>query len=439
MLNGKTTLRGGYGIFWAPPIFNFSISGLGALGFSAITTAQAGATLSNPFPNGLNKPIGNAQGLLTNVGDVVHFVDQTRDAAYTQQFSFDLQRELPGGITATVSYAGSKGTSLQMGGINDSTFNINQLTPALLSQYTPAQLTERVANPFYGVAGAGPFANLTTIELRQLLRPFPHFSDIFMHGASAGKSLFHSFTVKGQKRLTRGLSFLTSYTYGQMKDNIIGQGNFYAGTSGFAPNIYDLSKEYGLASIDITHRFLASGSYELPFGKGKWLLNQGGVVDRLVGGWQLNFTAIAQSGYPLSITQSSNNSGAYSTGQRPNPVADQAILATNALQRALSPNAADGGYFNTAAFTAAPAGTFGTLTRTLDVRGPGQNNWDIGLLKNTTILESLKAQFRVEAINALNTPVFRAPNTTFGSSAFGKITAQANFARVVQFNLRLMW
>lgn len=438
-LNGKTTLRGGYGIFWAPPIFNFTISGLGALGFSAISTAQTGATLANPFPNGLNKPIGNTQGLLTNAGDVLHFVDQTRDAAYTQQFSFDLQRELPGGITATVTYAGSKGTSLQIGGINDSTFNINQLTPTVLSQYTQAQLTERITNPFFGVTGAGPFASLATIERRQLLRPFPQFSDIFMHGASAGKSLFHSVTFKAQKRLTKGVSFLTSYTRGQMKDNVIGQGNFFAGTSGFAPNIYDLSREYSLASIDLKHRYLASGSYELPFGKGKWLLNSAGLMDRIVGGWQLNFTAIVQSGYPLSITQSSNNSGAYSTGQRPNLVAGQAFLATNALQRALSPNAADGGYFNTAAFSTAAAGTFGNLQRSLDVRGPGQNNWDIGLLKNTTIVESLKAQFRVEAINAFNTPAFRAPNTTFGSSAFGKITSQANFARVVQFSVRLMW
>lgn len=169
------------------------------------------------------------------------------------------------------------------------------------------------------------------------------------------------------------------------------------------------------------------------------MLDTGGLVDRLVGGWQINFIGQMQSGYPLSITQSNNNTNAYSSGQRPNLVAGAEVLADNALQRALSPNAADGGYFNAAAFTAATASTFGTLTRSLDVRGPGQKNWDIGLTKDTTIFESFKAQFRVEAINALNTPVFRAPNTTFGSSSFGKITAQANFARVVQLSLRLMW
>ncbi len=434
-LNNKTTMRGGYGIFWAPPIFAFSVTGLGAIGFSALSTASPGVTLSNPFPNGLNKPIGSAQGLLTNVGDVLHYVDQTRKAAYVQQFSFDLQRELPMGITTTLSYVGSKGSRLQIGGINDSTFNINQLTADKLTD--PALLTS-VANPFFGIIKTGALSG-ATVQRRQLLRPFPQFGDIFVHGASAGKSLFHSFTAKAQKRMTKDLSFLTSYTYARMNDNVIGQGNFYAGTSGFAPNIYNLAPEYGLASIDLPHRFLLSGSYELPFGKGKALLNSNAFVDRLVGGWQFNVIGTVQSGYPLSITQATNNTNAYSSGQRPNLVAGANILAANALQNALSPNAADGGYFNPAAFTTAPASTFGTLSRTLDVRGPGQKNWDISLLKDTTIYESFKIQFRMEAINAFNTPVFRAPNTTFGSSSFGKITAQANFARVIQMSLRLMW
>ena len=434
-MSGRTTIRGGYGIFWAPPIFAFSITGLGALGFSSITTVAPGATLANPFPNGLNQPIGNSRGLLTNVGDTIHYVDQNRRAAYVQQYSFDLQRELPKGVTATLSYVGSKGTALQIGGINDSTFNINQLTADKL---TDPNLLTQVANPFSGLIASG-FLSGATVQKRQLLRPFPQFGDIFVHGASDGKSLYNSFTVKGQKRLTSGLSFLASYTLSEMKDNIIGQGNFFSGTSGFVPNIYDLSREYTLASIDLRHRTLVSGSYELPFGSGKAWLNGNGWVKPLVSGWQVNFIGTMQSGYPLSITQSSNNSNAFSSGQRPNLVAGQPLAAEGALWRALSSLASDGGYFNTAAFSAAPAGTFGTMTRSIDLRGPGQRNWDFGLTKDTVIFENLKAQFRLEAINAFNTPVFRAPNTTFGSSSFGKITAQANFARVVQLSVRLFW
>ena len=431
----RTTIRGGYGIFWAPPIFAFSITGLGALGYSSITTVSPGASLSNPFPNGLNQPIGSSLGLLTNVGDAIHFVDQDRKAAYVQQYSIDVQRELPWGITATASYIGSRGTSLQVGGINDSTFNINQLPADKLSD---PNLLSTVANPFSGIIRTG-FLSGATIQKRQLLRPFPQFGDIFVHGASDGRSLYHSFTAKAQKRLTTGVSFLTSYTFSRMKDNIIGQGNFYAGTSGFAPNIYDLSREYGLASIDLTHRWLVSGSYELPFGKGKRFFTGGGVAGAIASGWQVNFIGTLQSGYPLSITQANNNTNAYSTGQRPNLVAGQPLASDDPLRRALSSLASDGGYFNAAAFSTAPAGTFGTLSRTIDLRGPGQANWDLGLTKDTAIFEKLKAQFRLEAINAFNTPVFRAPNTTFGSSSFGKITSQANFARVVQLSVRLMW
>jgi hypothetical protein len=69
-----------------------------------------------------------------------------------------------------------------------------------------------------------------------------------------------------------------------IKDHLIGQGNYCAGTSGCAPNSYDLRQEYGPASIDLTHRFLASSSYESPFGKGKRLFNQGGMTERQAGG-----------------------------------------------------------------------------------------------------------------------------------------------------------
>lgn len=172
----------------------------------------------------------------------------------------------------------------------------------------------------------------------------------------------------------------------------------------------------------------------MPFGKGKKFLNDGGLVDRIVGGWQLNAIGIYQSGFPVTILQSTNNTLAYSRLQRPNLVGGVDVATAGAITSRLE------GFFNPAAFTTAAAGTFGNAPRTLGVRGPApQKTWDIGLLKTVSILESLKGQFRLEAINAFNTPIFRLTNTTFGSSTFGKITSQANFARVMQISLRLMW
>jgi hypothetical protein len=93
-------------------------------------------------------------------------------------------------------------------------------------------------------------------------------------------------------------------------------------------------------------------------------------------------------------------------------------------------------YINPAAFTTAPEYTFGNLGRTIPMRGPGQANWDMSIFKTFTIKERIKSQFRFEALNAMNTPLFYAPNVSFGSSTFGQITQQANFSRELELALR---
>ncbi len=145
-------------------------------------------------------------------------------------------------------------------------------------------------------------------------------------------------------------------------------------------------------------------------------------------------TGQRMSRFPITITQSSNNTQAYSRLQRPNLASGVPIATTGSVADRID------GFFNPAAFTTAAAGAFGNAPRALDVCSPApQKSWDLGLLKNTDIFESLKAQFRVEAINAFNTPIFRLTHTSFGSSTFGRITSQANFARTIQLSVRLMW
>ena len=81
--------------------------------------------------------------------------------------------------------------------------------------------------------------------------------------------------------------------------------------------------------------------------------------------------------------------------------------------------------------------TFGNVARALNMRGPGQVNWDASLFKNIAVQERFKVQFRTEVLNLTNTPLFNAPNTSFGGNSFGRITSQANFSRMVQLGLRL--
>ena len=195
-------------------------------------------------------------------------------------------------------------------------------------------------------------------------------------------------------------------------------------------NPYDQASEYAFSNIDTPFRWSTSVSYELPFGKGKPFLSDGRVVNYIVGGWAINTVSIFQTGFPLQISQSTNfNSSFGYASQRPNATGTSPVTSGGLEDRLNN-------YINKAAFSNAQQFTFGNISRTIDMRGPGQVNWDMSVFKTVRINETLKAQFRCEALNALNTPLFYGPNVSFGSSSFGKITSQANFSRQLQLALR---
>jgi hypothetical protein len=126
-----------------------------------------------------------------------------------------------------------------------------------------------------------------------------------------------------------------------------------------------------------------------------------------------------------------NNSVIFAPSQRPNATGVSPDWGGNMTQWV------DGtGYINPAAFSNAPALTFGNVSRTISMRSLGQVNWDMSVFKSFSITERIKAQFRAEALNAMNTPYFRAPNTAVGNATFGKITSQANFPRFIQLGFR---
>jgi len=436
-VDSKTVVRGGYGIFWAPTFFNYQ----NTIGYSQTTTIAAPstsnavaptATLANPYPNGLLQPTGNTLGGLSGIGQgITVFSPTAGSAGYVQEWSLEVQREIPQNFVITVGSLGSRGEHLLEGGQN-----IDQLNPALFSlAQAEVKATPTVANPFYGNGGVGTIGN-PTVSPVQLLLPYPQYtatSGVSLSNADTGSSLYYAFFLRAQRRFSNGLSLLASYTWSRGKDDLTNVS--LAGASGIAnvtgpQNAYNPAGEWSLSTQDTPNRFTTAITYELPFGKGKQFLTGNGALNWIVGGWTANAVSTIQNGYPLSVTQTNNNSAIGASYQRPNATGVDPATSGSTDQRIAD-------WLNPAAFTQAAAYTFGNTSRFLNVRGPGLFSWDLSLNKSFAIKERYKAQFRAEALNATNTVYFGNPVTNINSSTFGQITSQINNPRLIQLGLRM--
>ena len=431
-VNPMTTVRAGYGLYWAP---QFAIgTPYNPPGFTATTSYIASNdgngtpanVLNNPFPAGLAKPTGSSLGDLTGIGQSLTIIDPNAKSPRVNQFSLDVQRQLPFGIAAEIGYVGSRSSHLTQATAN---ININALNPSLLSQ--GSALTATASNPFFGKGGAGVVGGQTVSQV-QLLLPYPTFSTINLMLSDRSRARYDSLVAKVQKRMSMGLTLLSTLTWSRNYDSSTGgAGNFLNGGNAGPQNPYDMGAEYSLANVDAPLRWSTGFTFELPFGKGKKFFTAGKALDYAVGGWSINAISVYQSGFPLQITQSTNNNSVFGyASQRPSATGVSPVTS-GSLEDRLSD------YINPAAFATAARGTFGNLARTLDMRGPGQANWDMSVFKSFSVMEKFKGQFRAEALNAFNTPMFAAPNVSFGSSSFGRITSQVNFSRMMQLGVRL--
>ncbi len=433
-LNSKTTIRAGYGIFWAPA---FALgSPFNSEGITATTSPNANVggvpqiSLSNPFPNGLDKPVGSSLGGLTGIGKTVNVYSPNATSGRVQQFSFDIQREIGFGTVLSLGYSGSRSTNISF---NASGLAENQLNPSNFG-LGAAALRTAVPNPYFGKGGANGVGG-ATVERQQLLRPFPQFSGVTFLNDSYVQGKYDALTMKLQKRFSHGLNFLTAYTYGKNIDNAGGGigNNQNSGNAG-PQNVYDLGAERGLSFANAPQRLTTSVTYELPFGKGRSFLGSANyATNMLVGGWSINAVSTFSAGFPTQFYMNNNLNSPFGTArQRPNATGVDPASSGSFGSRI-------NGWYNPAAFSTPGVLEFGNVSRTVGVRGPGQVNWDTSIFKKFAITESFKAEFRAEALNFTNTPLFRAPNSAVGNGSFGKITQQANFPRMIQLGLRLFF
>jgi len=457
-MNTKTVLRAGYGLYWAPynyPAPSAATNNYGQVGFTNNTIlAQSPAgtaptvSLTNPFPNGILQPQGSNLGALAGVGTTFSYVDQNSTAPRVQQYSVDLQRELPGSQAITVSYVGSRGDKLGLGGSADTPVNINQLDPKYMA--LGARLNDVLPNPFFGNVNAGPLASQATLTRAQLLRPYPQFLNVNARHVLEGKSRYNAAVVEWTKRTTGGWGGRVSYTYSVLKDNLVGEDNFYSPISpglplnnyNFIPGsaYYNPDAEYGYSLLDVPHRVIIAPVVELPFGKGKrWGANSS-ATEWILGGWTLSAAINLQSGFPLTIQQT-DNTGIFSGIQRPNLVGGNLATSGSFEDRLATAEHPTATWLNPAAFSAAPAFTFGNAPRTItDLRTPGQYNVDGVFMKNFNF-GSKSAQLKIEMLNLLNRPNVRALSgrNNFSNSNFGQTGVQAGFMRITQMMFRFMF
>jgi hypothetical protein len=472
-ISTKTVLRGGYGMYWAP--WNYpapSPNSYGAIGFSNNTsspqsTVTPSVFLANPFPNNLVKPSGNTLGLLAGAGTSINFVDETRKAPRVQQYTIDLQRELAGDMAITFSYVGARGDHLPLGGTVNTSININQLDTKYLALGS-AVLAQSVPNPFFGnpaFAGTALGNNAATTR-GQLLRPFPQFGNISMFQTSEGVNRYNAGVVELSKRLSHGWGGRFSYTYSVLKDNQVGETNFYTNNGAAGPvnnynyvsslpactggdrvakysqMCFDPLIDYDYGILDTPHRFVVAPIVALPFGKDH-AIGKSRVGNLFAGGWTAAAVFTWQSGFPIGVSQSASNSNLLGNAQRPNLVSGVDTSTTGAWpDRVASADHPSAAWLNSAAFATAAAGTFGNAPRSIvSTRTPIQTETDVSFAKNVSLNGGKQVQIKIEIVNLFNRVQLRGNqmNTTQGNSAFGTIVSQGGFMRLTQVMFRYSW
>ena len=395
-LTNKTVLRSGFGIIYAQ---NDSYSSQSArwfnqspdfveYSFATVDRINPLLILQNGFPP-VQLPATSVPGP-ASVGinsTVAKMPDQ-----YSEQWFFDVQRELPYDILTTIGYTGNGAH--------------RQIVP--LDYNLP-----------YGPAAS-------TVASRRI---FPYYNGVTRQ-MSMGNSSYNALLWKVEKRFSKGLSFLSAFTWSHTIDNLLETNNNTTGDNPVVP--WNVSLNRGNSYNDIRRQWAFSAAYELPFGKGKPWLNHGSVINALAGGWQLASLAALRSGIPFTVVTSGNLTNA-GGADRPNRIGSGNLPSD---QQTIDH------WFNTAAFVVQPQYTYGNAGRNI-LFGPNLRNLDLSISKSFSITENKRLQFRAESFNFTNTPAFVQPGApgqngaTLNLPGVGQITS-AGEPRRIQFGLKFV-
>jgi hypothetical protein len=483
-VNSRTVVRGGIGIYYAPIIYGFEGSNDLSTGLLGYNTGSGPRT-----PNGRNAnfflssypSIPAVCPTCQFLGSDVQYFDPNFKTGRTVQYSLDLQRELPYKFALSVGYVGHHATRLRSNfqRLNALPLNALKLGFPILNEPLAVALADPATVAFAQSTGnplpSSPNAVFPGFggSVAQALKPFPQYNRINNLLESQGTSDYNSLQVKLDRRFARGIQFGASYTFSKLITDA--SEDLFGGSPllGVLQNPFDRSSFRSVSPNNAPHVLVVNYLVELPFGKGKHFLNEGGIVDKVFGGWQVSGIHRYQSGTPLSFFTSDPASTEFlqltgylgnlrldATGQ-PISITSRSLNGQNGIQinqaAFVAPPLFGSGFNNNpsgapvgsaayAAYYANPLRFFGTLAPALsNVHGPRFFSEDLSLLKKTRVAESVTFELGAEFFNLFNRTYQFLPTTDFrgdnlgtngiaGFSSFG-----AGDPRRIQIRLRLLF
>lgn len=382
----KTVVRSHYGIFYLP------LTGRATSAFNRFpqsqSTSKTSAGVDAVFLLSQTPPtVTSADG-----AGLQHLVsDTTAPVGYFQQWNFDLQHQVSRDLVVQATYAANVGKHL----LTNCSWNVLRI------ETVQANRGGRID-----------------------MLPYPRFGDLYSHG-ERGSSNYQSLQLSAEKRFSKGLLFLASFTYSKMIDD--NEDNF---SQLYAMDSYNLRLEKGLSQAHIPKRFVGSAVYDLPFGKGR-RLNQTGPLAHVLGGWQLSGILALQSGGQVWVYQANNTAQNFSTMMRPNITTNPVLPVGERTTKR---------WFNTGAFQAPAPLTLGNSNKTPGIEGPGQAGVDLGLHRNIALpfSEQTRLEIRGECFNCFNRVNYGLPSGVFGTTNFGVVTT-SDAARTFQLALKFWY
>jgi hypothetical protein len=425
----RWSIRGGYGIYYAPVVMNQN--GSPVLGFSSsplvtdVTSGQQPAFLwDNGFPQGsiryppfVDPSFGNGQ-------NAIYVKNDTLRLPRYQNWTFSVQKQLREDLLIEAAYIGNRGTRLISGSFLSA---LNQNNPAILSQYQLSLLTSSITSPQAVAAGISlPYPGFTG-TVAQALRPYPQYQNITAQNGANGESWYEALQIKLEKRFSAGLQFRIAYVFSRLENNGAESGQSESDTP---PQSVYLQRK-ALSVDNQPHQLLIVYTYQLPFGNGKRFLNMKGPLDYIAGGWNVSGVQRYNSGRPLGVFMNNSYSSVlFDTALAPDRVAGViGYLNNNNSNFDITKDR----YLSPTGWNIPPAGRLGNASRVDPVvRGWAAYNEDISLFKSFRIAEPLTMRFGANLSNIFNRHEWCDPNTNLSDPAFGTLSGQCNIPRRIE-------